>query len=112
MLIRSERGAGSVLAIGMVAAVTVVALAIVGLAVGLAARQRIIGAADAAALAAADTALGHVAGAPCEVAAATARANGGVLAACRLDGLVATVEVRGTFAGIPLGARSRAGPPR
>jgi recombinational DNA repair protein RecR len=55
------------------------------------------GAADAAALAAADAASGVVDGAPCERAAEIAVAAGSELAACELDGVIATVTVAGAF---------------
>src|SRR5207237_42491 len=71
-----ERGAGAVLAVAVVAAVALVAVAVVGLGVGLAARQRVLRAADAAALAAADAASGAVAGEPCPLAAKVAAADG------------------------------------
>lgn len=89
----------------------IVALAAVGLAAGLAARQRIVGAADQVALAAADASRGIVGGSPCDRARELATANRAALAACRVDGWVVTVTVTGSFAGIPLTATSTAGPP-
>ena len=106
-----DRGAGAVLALAIVAAVVVLGLAAVGLAGGLAARQRVIGASDLAALAGADAASGAVAGAPCGVASRVAAAGGGQLASCRVDGLVVDVTVAASFSGIALQAHSRAGPP-
>jgi secretion/DNA translocation related TadE-like protein len=111
-LLRDDRGAGAVLAIALVMAVVVVGLSGVTLAAALSARQRVIGAADLAALAAADAASGVIGGVPCEVAAGVARANGARLAGCESSGLVVTVTAVGSFAGIPIEARSRAGPPR
>jgi secretion/DNA translocation related TadE-like protein len=107
-----DRGAGSVLAVAIVAAIAVSAVAALGLAAGLAARQRVEGAADAAALAAADTAAGLAPGDPCDVARRVAGANGAAVVSCTADGLVLTVGVSGAFAGIPLTARATAGPPR
>ncbi len=107
-----ELGAGAVLALAIVAAVVVIGLSGVSLAGGLAARQRVIGASDLAALAAADAASGAVAGEPCEVARRVATAGGAKLSSCRIDGLVVEVSVAGSFAGIQLTAHSRAGPPR
>lgn len=109
---RRDDGSGGVLALAVVALVAVLALAVVGLGTALATRQRIVAAADAAALAAADTALGIHPGVPCDAARAVARAHDVTLASCALDGVVATVEVVGTVAGVPVGVRSRAGPPR
>jgi secretion/DNA translocation related TadE-like protein len=110
-VVRSDRGAGAVLALAIVAAVVVLGLSGIGLAGGLAARQRVIGASDLAALAAADAASGAASGDPCGVAARVATAGGGRLASCRVDGLVVDVTVVGSFSGIPLTAHSRAGPP-
>ena len=109
--IRDDLGAGAVLALAIIAVVVVLGLAAVGLAAGLAARQRVIGASDLAALAGADAASGAVPGVPCEVAARVAAAGGARLASCDADGLVVDVTVVGSFAGIPLRAHSRAGPP-
>ena len=70
-----------------------------------------IAAADAAALAAADTALGAAPGSPCANADRVAAKHGANLVRCEIDGLVATIETAASFAGIPVHARSRAGPP-
>lgn len=110
--LRADRGSGAVLAIALVLAVVVIGLAGVSLAAALSARQRVIGAADLAALGAADAASGAIGGVPCQVATGVARANGGRLAACTATGLVVTVTVVGSFAGIPIEAHSTAGPPR
>jgi secretion/DNA translocation related TadE-like protein len=106
-----DEGSGSVMALGLVAATTAVVLAVLVLAAGLAARQSVIGTADAAALAAADTASGAVPGDPCERAEHIAGAAGARLRSCRIDGLIVTVDVSGTFAGVTIRARSAAGPP-
>lgn len=70
------------------------------------------GAADAAALAAADVRVGIVAGEPCAVARRVAEANGAQLRACECDGLVATVVVSKRVAGFDISAAATAGPPR
>lgn len=104
--------AGGVLATGIVA---VAAAASIGLcAVGGAAveGQRLAGAADAAALAAADSASGAVVGVPCERAGELAAEADVELSACELDGLVATVTVTDRFAGFVVSASARAGPPQ
>ena len=54
----SERGSGGVLALAAIAVLALLALAAVAVGAALAGRQRVIAAADAGALAAADTALG------------------------------------------------------
>lgn len=69
------------------------------------------GAADAAALAAADAASGRVPGDPCAAAAGLARANGAELAGCVVDGATVTVETRRWAGPIALTATATAGPP-
>ena len=110
--LRDDNGAGAVLALALLMAVVTIGLSGVVLASALTARQRVIGAADLSALAAADAASGAIAGAPCDVAAGVATANNARLATCHADGLVVSVTVVGSFAGIPIEAHSRAGPPR
>lgn len=68
------------------------------------------GAADAAALAAADTASGLMPGVPCDTAARAAELNGARLVACSVDGLIATVTVSRPAGLITIGSRARAGP--
>lgn len=109
---RGELGSGGVLALTVLALVAVLALAVTGVGVALAERQRIVAAADAAALAAADTAVGIHPGMPCSAARAVAAAHGARLTACELDGVVATVEATARIAGVPVSVRARAGPPR
>jgi secretion/DNA translocation related TadE-like protein len=108
--LRSEVGAGSILALAVLAAAVVLALAMVGLGAGLVVRQRTIGAADAAALAAADVLLGAAPGDPCTVASSIAQRNGAVLESCEVDGFIATVTTGSQLAGVPIRARSSAGP--
>ncbi len=104
--------AGSMLAIGVLAASSTLALGLVAVGGAAVAAQRAAGAADAAALAAADAASGAVAvtEAPCALAAKVALASGTELVDCVLDGLVATVAVRIPFAGLAADVRARAGP--
>lgn len=109
--VREERGSGGVLALAALAMLAVLALAAVGVGAALAARQRVIAAADAGALAASDTALGIHPGVPCDRAAAVVTAHDAVLRACTLDGLVATVTSCATIATVEVCARARAGPP-
>ncbi|WP_296198435.1 Rv3654c family TadE-like protein [uncultured Microbacterium sp.] len=73
--------------------------------------QRIAGAADNAAIAAADTASGRLGGEPCDNASRVAEAHGSTLTACDGVGGTVTVTVEAQFAGIPVSARARAGPP-
>lgn len=109
--VRGERGAGSILGVAVIAAVLCLTALVLPLQFAFARGQALAGAADAAALAAADTLSGAVAGTPCAAAASVARANGAELEACVLDGLVATVRVGGSAAGIHLSATATAGPP-
>ncbi|MGN6503769.1 MAG: pilus assembly protein TadG-related protein [Pseudolysinimonas sp.] len=106
-----ELGAGGVLALALVGATVAVSLATIGLGSALTERQRIVGAADAAALAAADGASGAVRVPPCTGAALVAHAAGASLSACDLDGLVATVAVSARMGAILISAHSTAGPP-
>jgi hypothetical protein len=77
----------------------------------LAAKVLASGAADAAALAAADVAVGRAVGEPCLTAARIAEANGTSLAACQPDGLVVTVRVETVVHGFTVAAAASAGPP-
>jgi secretion/DNA translocation related TadE-like protein len=108
---RSEQGAGAVLALAIVGAIAIVMVAVLGMGSAFAVRQRVSGAADAAALAAADVASGALPGIPCGVADEVARTNRTELAACTVDGLVVTVQVIAQAGVIPVSARARAGPP-
>lgn len=109
-----ERGAGTVLALGLGMLVIAAAVLIVMLAQSAAMALRAAAAADLAALAAADAARGITPGEPCTVAAEAARRNGARLLSC-FEGPGSTVQVR-TELNIrtPLGGAtglSRAGPP-
>jgi secretion/DNA translocation related TadE-like protein len=74
-------------------------------------RSAAAGAADAAALAAADARVGLATGFPCEQAAVIAEANGATLTSCEVDGLVVTVSVSRPVAGFHVTASATAGPP-
>lgn len=103
--------AGTTAAVGGVAAAVVLTVALAAVAAATVHTQRLAGAADAAALAAADAASGAVAGVPCERATEVAVAAGVEVSACDLDGLVATVRVSAPFGGFAASAIARAGPP-
>jgi len=109
--VRDDSGAGTVLAVAIVGATAIVLVAVLALGAASVLRQRVIGAADAAALAAADAASGATAGVPCGLAERVAAANRTALTRCVLDGLVATVTVTASFGPVPFSARSTAGPP-
>ncbi|WP_448003684.1 Rv3654c family TadE-like protein [Agromyces bauzanensis] len=108
---RGNDGAASVLAIGIVGAVVALTAMVVPIVSTFVASQRAANAADAAALAAADAVSGAVPGIPCELAAQVAARNGATVAACEVDGPVATVDVVVSSLGFRLGAAARAGPP-
>jgi|SRR5690554_3394931 len=107
----SERGAGSILVVAILAAVIALAALALPLASVLVAKRAVEGAADAAALAAADVAVGRASGIICEVAARVAEANTAILTDCDPDGLVVTVRVERRAAGFTVGAIASAGPP-
>ncbi len=95
-----------------VVAATVLVAGLLGPVVGASVvRHRATVAADAAALAAADTLVGIASGDPCARAAETAAANGASVLRCVPDGLVVTVRVRVGWSFVPLEADATAGPP-
>ncbi|MCY7412943.1 MAG: hypothetical protein LH471_07920 [Salinibacterium sp.] len=107
-----ETGAGSVLAIALVAGTVSLLGLVLPLSLTLAARHTVTAAADAGALAAADTVIGIHAGFPCDRAAQVVEANGATLAECTIDGLVVTVEAARAVIGFAVTARATAGPAR
>jgi len=110
-IVTVDAGSGSVLAVAVIAGVLCVTAMALPLYLVFAEKQALAGAADAAALAAADVRVGFSPGEPCAVAARVAAANGGSLASCSVDGLVVTVRVTGSVAGFGVGAVATAGPP-
>ena len=109
--VRGEGGAGAALVLAVAGAVIAVLGVLLPIHTALAAKQRAVGAADAAALAAADTVSGARSGVPCDAAATLAEANGARLGSCRIDAAVATVEVVTVLLGIEVRAVATAGPP-
>lgn len=109
--VASDQGSGSVLAVALVAAVLLLAGLALPLNAALTTRQLAANAADAAALAAADTASGLVPGYPCANAAQAARLNGAALGECTVDGLEVRVTVTRQVLGVVVSVGSRAGPP-
>ena len=109
-----ERGAGTILALGLGLLVVAAAVLIVLLAQSAAMAFRAAAAADLAALAAADAARGITPGEPCAVAADVARRNGARILSC-LEGPGSTVQVSTELdIHTPWGGAtglSRAGPP-
>lgn len=107
----SDKGSGTVLAVAVIGALLALICTLMPLLAGFAASQSVGGAADAAALAAADVASGLIPGVPCEAAQRAAALGGAHLDSCTLDGVVATVSVSRTVAGMRAQAQARAGPP-
>ena len=109
-----ERGAGTVLALGLGMLVVLAAILIALLAQSAAMASRAAAAADLAALAAADAARGITPGDPCAVAVDVAYRNGANVLSCA-EGAGHTVQVRTELTvRTPLGAATglaRAGPP-
>lgn len=111
----TDRGAGSVIGLALVAVLLALTLAVVGVARAVHARGTAQAAADLGALAAA-TALHDVTGAagdPCAVAGRVVAANGAELAACRAGGGEVVVSTRVPLAdgtGLAARASARAGP--
>lgn len=106
----ADDGAGTILAVGLVAVVVCLTATALPLYAVFAHKQALAGAADAAALAAADVRIGILPGEPCAVAAVVAQANGAALTGCAVDGLVVTVAVGGAVAGFPVQGSATAGP--
>ncbi|MDF2560940.1 MAG: helicase [Microbacterium sp.] len=105
--------AGTALAAGVLTVAATLSLGLAAVGGASVTAQRVAGAADAAALAAADAASGAVPTVvePCALAARVAEASGAQLTGCSLEGLVATVEVQAAYAGLAAVSRARAGPP-
>ena len=110
-VVTNDRGAGSVLAVAIVASTVALTAMFIPFYRGLQLRHVLSGAADAVALAAADVAVGISPGFPCDVAAEVAAANAASLSSCTVDGLVVTVSVSRPFFGILATAFATAGPP-
>ena len=108
---RDERGVGTALALAVIGAVVALLVGLAAIALVLETRARVSGATDAAALAAADTAMGNATGVPCDRATALAADAGVVVADCAQRG--ALVRVRGTaeVLGLTVAAEAVAGPP-
>ena len=111
----AERGAGTVMALAIIAVLLVLAVGVVGLIQAQAAAGRARLAADLAALGGATALSSLVApGDPCAVAGTVAQANGATLTGCTVDGEDVTVHVavgvRVLGVGRTAAASARAGP--
>lgn len=109
--LRQETGAGSILAVGILGALVAFLLAALPISALFVAHQRAANAADAAALAAADTASGRLPGFPCETARRVAERNEASLVDCELDGVTAVVEASVDTRWGAVTVAARAGPP-
>ena len=89
-----EEGSGTVLAVGIIAALLILATIIIGFAGVSTANRRAAQAADLAALAAADALRGITPGDPCDIAAQVARDNNANLVGCALADRPETVDIR------------------
>jgi secretion/DNA translocation related TadE-like protein len=106
-----ETGAGTALAVALVAAIVVLFGLLASVAVVLDAHRRAVSTADAAALAAADTALGNATGVPCARAAGIVAAASLRLDGCAQRGALVRVRVSASVLGLALDAVAVAGPP-
>lgn len=107
----SDAGSGTILGVAIIAATMLATGLVVTTFAVLALQQGVHNAADAAALAAADTASGAIAGFPCEAAEQAATLNGATVTSCTVGGLVADISVERAAGPFVLRSRSRAGPP-
>lgn len=105
--------AGTALAAGVLTVVATLSLGLAAVGGAAVTAQRTAGAADAAALAAADAASGAIATPddPCVLAERVAAASDATLSACTIDAFTATVQVRSAYAGLVAVSWARAGPP-
>ncbi|MDO5749886.1 MAG: flp pilus-assembly TadE/G-like family protein [Rothia sp. (in: high G+C Gram-positive bacteria)] len=113
-----EQGSGTVMALGIIAALIIASLLVAGMSAAVHAKTQAQNAADAAALAAADSLRGISSGDPCSIAREIAEANGAQLVGCAFPAREETVDVRvskalpGPFATLgPVEAIARAGSP-
>ncbi len=98
------------LALSTLGAIVVLVGVALPLYMGIAEKHSVLAAADAGALAAADTIGGVVDGDPCSLAARVVDANGAQLSSCEVDGAVVTVRVASTILGLIVSGSATAGP--
>lgn len=108
---RSDRGAGSILAVAVLATIVATIILVAPLCRVLVIRTELGGAADASALAAADVTRGISPGVSCVIAASVATANGAYLDECVVDGAIVTVRVSAVVGAFSVTAAATAGPP-
>lgn len=112
-MIRDERGAGTVLGIGLALAMVLLMALVLGLVQAAVAAAKAATAADLSALAAADTYRGLSEGDPCKRAAEIALQNGAQLLECTVhpDMSVRVAVAVSTTLPWPAHGQARAGPP-
>lgn len=99
----------SVVTVGMIAGMLSVSMAVTGTGAALVQRQALHGAADAAALAAADALFGFAEGDPCGRAAELAALHEAQLAHCQLENTSVRVRLERVLLGIRVESWARAG---
>ncbi|MBH0131001.1 Rv3654c family TadE-like protein [Salinibacterium sp. NK8237] len=109
--LNDEHGSGTILMVGLIATVIAVTALVIPLYWALSVRHALAGATDAAALAAADTASGLIAGYPCDNATRLASANDSLIEDCVVDGRIVTVTASRRILGILVTTSATAGPP-
>lgn len=102
--------AGTILVVGSIMVTATLTLGLAATGGAAVAARRAAGAADNAAIAAADTVSGALPGEPCGRAKEVAEASGAHLIDCGTEDLDAFVTVEVPFAGAVATARARAGP--
>lgn len=108
--LRTETGAGTVLALAVVGLSVSMLILSQALAFNLISNLRLQATADSIAVAAADSLRGLSLGFPCDVAAEMSAANMANLVECRIVGLEVFITVHSDAVGIVLIAKARAGP--
>ncbi|GAA3599902.1 hypothetical protein GCM10022198_25370 [Klugiella xanthotipulae] len=108
--LRDEAGGASLAAVGVVLGLLLIMGSVLAGYRILAVQERVAGAADAAALAGADTAFGFVSGVPCERAEQSARLNRVTMDHCTVEGYEVRVTASQSVLGIVVRSAARAGP--
>lgn len=106
-----DGGSVTVVAAALVGVVLALALAVASAGGVLVERHRLAGAADAAALAAADAASGMTGEVPCDSAGRLASAGGARMTSCRTEGSTATIELSKAVGPFAVRATATAGQP-
>lgn len=111
-IVRQEGGSGSTLALAIIGATIAIAIALLGVVGAFSAHTRASVAADAAALAAADSASNRIPGDPCTRAGVVSTLHGGTLQSCTSTRTESHVTVSTDLGWFVITASARAGLPR